>query len=175
MPRTPLGPKSGNERVYKELTPYKRAIIIGQYLERGIPTFIARDENVLRETVYRTISKDAIRKEQASQARSGRPSTVSDRDRRHIYRTVRSDPAIEYNKLKRDLKLPYSRSTIYRIIRDSGLKNWLIKKRPFLTDEVAAKRLAWCQLRADWTLEQWRTVIWSDKCSVERGSGKKRQ
>ena len=63
MLRTLLGPKSGNERVHKELTFYKRAIIIGRYLEGGIPTSIARNENMLKKTVYRTISKDIIRKE----------------------------------------------------------------------------------------------------------------
>ena len=142
MLRTPLGPRSGNQRVNKELTPYKRAIIIGRHLEGGIPSSIAKDENVNRETVRSTISKDPIRKEQASQARSGRPTIVSYRDQRRIYRTIRKEPAIEYGKLKRDLSLPYSRSTLYRTIRDMGLKKWLAKKRPLLTDVIAAKRLA---------------------------------
>ena len=30
-------------------------------------------------------------------------------------------------------------------------------------------------LYKDWTFEEWSKVIWSDECSVERGSGKRRE
>ena len=61
-----------------------------------------------------------------------------------------------------------------RILRAYGLTNWLAKKRPLLTPEVAAKRLAWCKEREHWSYEQWYIVIWSDECSVERGTDKER-
>lgn len=39
-------------------------------------------------------------------------------------------------------------------------------KKPGLTDEMKAARLAWCLERRSWTLEDWKKVIWSDETSV---------
>ena len=36
-------------------------------------------------------------------------------------------------------------------------------------------RLAWAEKYKYWTYEDWAKVIWSDECSVERGSGKRRE
>jgi len=71
--------------------------------------------------------------------------------------------------------LEISKSTVYRALKEYGLVNWLAQKRLLLSEAVAAKRLAWCKARKDWTPEQWQKVIWSDECSVERGKGKKRK
>ena len=68
-----------------------------------------------------------------------------------------------------------SRSTLYRTLKDYGLTNWLAKKRPLLTPEVAKKRLEWCLLRREWNSKQWSKLIWSDEYSVEKGLGKQRQ
>jgi hypothetical protein len=52
-----------------------------------------------------------------------------------------------------------------------GLKHLRAKKRPELTDEVAALRLLWCKCRAHWKTKKWREYMWSDECLVERGKG----
>jgi transposase len=43
-----------------------------------------------------------------------------------------------------------------------------------LTEEHRVKRLAWAIKHKDWTREDWEKVIWSDECSVERGTGQER-
>lgn len=48
-----------------------------------------------------------------------------------------------------------------------------MKKRPRLIEDHAKARLAWCIERKDWTIEDWKRVIFSDECSVERGAGKR--
>jgi len=50
-----------------------------------------------------------------------------------------------------------------------------LKKRPLLREEDAAKRLVWAKERKDWTVDEWKKVIWTDECSVERGTGKSRR
>ena len=51
---------------------------------------------------------------------------------------------------------------------------WIAAKRPVLTEKVAALRLAWCLERKDWTYDDWKTVVFSDESSVERGAGARR-
>lgn len=63
-------------------------------------------------------------------------------------------------------------STIKKILKEHGIGNWRVKRRPFLTEVNAAKRLAWCLARRHWLEEDWALVVWSDECSVERGRGK---
>ena len=73
------------------------------------------------------------------------------------------------------LQLAVSRTTFYRTLKEHGIINWIAKKRPLLTEEHAAKRLAFALKYRDWTYEEWSRVIWSDECSITRGSGTKRE
>jgi len=65
--------------------------------------------------------------------------------------------------------------TIHRFLDLYSISNWRAKRRPYLTEEVAAKRLAWCLARRHWTIENWGIIMWSDECSVERGRGKNQE
>jgi hypothetical protein len=46
-------------------------------------------------------------------------------------------------------------------------------KRPHLHARVAKLRLDWALAHQNWTLEDWRHIIWSDECSVEIGKCKR--
>ena len=65
-----------------------------------------------------------------------------------------------------------------RILEKCGIKHWRAARRPFLTREVAALRsalrLVWAKEHLEWTQEQWDKVIFSDECSVERGTKERR-
>ncbi len=58
-----------------------------------------------------------------------------------------------------------------RRLREENMQMWRKKKRPLLTPERAAKRLKWARAHEHWTVEDWKTVVWSDECSVERSKG----
>ena len=57
------------------------------------------------------------------------------------------------------------------MLKDEGITNWLIKKRPLLTPKLAVKRLIWCKKREKWTWTEWSKIIFSGECSLKRGSG----
>ena len=67
------------------------------------------------------------------------------------------------------------KKTIYRVLNDAGIINWRAKKRLLFTEEYVYQRLAWAIEYKDWIREEWSKIIWSDECSVERGSGKRRE
>ncbi len=56
--------------------------------------------------------------------------------------------------------------TVWRILRKAGLKKTKPTRKPGLTKEMRAERLAWCLAHKDWTLEDWKKIIWSDETSV---------
>ena len=43
-------------------------------------------------------------------------------------------------------------------------------KRPLLNEKQAANRLKWAKEHRNWTVDDWRRVIWSDECAVQRDS-----
>jgi hypothetical protein len=56
--------------------------------------------------------------------------------------------------------------TIWRTLRGAGFKKTKPTRKPGLTKKIQQDRLDWCLQRKDWTLEDWKNVIWSDETSV---------
>jgi hypothetical protein len=69
-----------------------------------------------------------------------------------------------------------SASTVYRELKDQGYSSCKQTVKPGLTDAMKKARLLWCLERKDWTLEDWKKVIWTDETSVALGGirGKRR-
>jgi transposase len=184
MPRQPLDEISGNSN-YKggvrgrfELTPHWRSHIAGRAAAGQSQKEIAKDLSLHPTTVQYTLDQAAKRYKNEILHRSDRPKIVSESLRRRLLREVHANPKIRYKDLRLNLDLDgktVSRSTLYRILKEEGITNWLAKKRPLLTPEVVAKRLQFAKEHEHWGPHEWKAFLWSDECSVERGSGKKRQ
>ncbi len=84
---------------------------------------------------------------------------------------LRHDPDILLHVLHRTMLPSVSYSTMRRRLREENMQMWKKKKRPLLTEERAAKRLEWALAHQHWTEADWKTVVWSDECSVERSKG----
>ena len=175
MLRASLTPISGNRPRNTDLTPYQRGIIVGAQALGYTPTENGKTLNFTKSTVQSTIPKHSIRNDGVSKSRSGRPKVLSESDRRYIIKHTRINPRITYAQIKLEVGLGCSRTTIYRALKLYSLTNWVAKKLPLLTPEVAKKRLDLYLLRREWTFKQWSRVIWSDECSAEKISGKQRQ
>ena len=59
-----------------------------------------------------------------------------------------------------------STRSVHRILRRRGYKPSKPTRKPGLTNENKLLRLKWCLDHKDWTLEDWKNVIWSDETSV---------
>ena len=154
MPRTPLATISGNRPHGHELSPFQRGFLVGQAAQGRSYYGIAKATNLGKNTVRQAILNTSLQHNGELRPRTGRPSIVTDRDRRHIIRIARINPRASYQELKEKIGHNFSQSTAYRILKDYGLTNWIIKQRPLLTPEVAAKRLVWCLERRVWDREQ---------------------
>ncbi|CAG5157183.1 uncharacterized protein ALTATR162_LOCUS4975 [Alternaria atra] len=59
-----------------------------------------------------------------------------------------------------------STSTVWRVLREAGYKKTKLTRKPGLTQEMRSARLKWAIDYRDWTLEDWKNVIWTDETSV---------
>ena len=171
--RTPLAPKSLNVIPGKHISPYLRAKIAGK-AEAGVrPAELTQEYGLEYSTVWRTIQLDLKRHEGESLPKAPRKKSYTEAEERLLLRHIRLNPKDTYAEVKRACRLACSRSTIKKILDEHGIHNWRAKRRPFLTEKNAAKRLAWCLERRHWLAEDWALVVWSDECSIERGRGKR--
>jgi transposase len=102
--------------------------------------------------------------------RSGRPKEISPLVEQAIIETVTKDRA---GREKSSEYLAYeagiSQSSTLRILKRSGLSKTKPTWKPGLTDAAKKRRLQFCLDHADWTLEDWKNVIWTDQTSIVLG------
>jgi transposase len=157
--RVPLAPIDLNRRLKQELSPWQRSEI-QTYRNIGLTNeHISRLTFCTPGTVATTLKLNTLRTDGKTRPRSGRPPTLSRRDRRLILRIIRRGPKLTYAMLRVEAGVDVLKSTLYRMLKDEGITNWLAKKRPLITLEVAAKRLKWAKLRQNWTWDKWHLII----------------
>ena len=62
------------------------------------------------------------------------------------------------------LRFPHvTAETIRKRLADCGLKAYIRRKKPFLSPEKKKKRLEWAEAHKHWTVENWKSVIFSDE------------
>jgi transposase len=172
--RRALAPLEINRSYGQELSPYQRGQI-SAYKAVGLTNQqISENLHCGKTTVFDNLVKNPLRNNGHSLSRKGRPPALNRTQKRNILRVIRSNPKITYQALKLEVGVEVHRTTLYRMLKDEGITNWISKKRPLLTSEHAAKRLAWCLKRKNWTWTEWSKIIFSDECSLERGSGGRR-
>ena len=66
-------------------------------------------------------------------------------------------------------------TTLCRRRSEAGLGSYIAAEKPGLSAENVRKRLDWAIKYKDWTIEDWKKVIWSDECSVWIGVNPHRQ
>ncbi len=157
--RVPLAPIDSNRPLKKELSPWQRSEI-QTYRHIGLTNeHISQLTNCTPGTVATTLQLNTLRNDGKTRPRSGRPSKLTRYDKRLILRTIRRNPKLTYAALKIETGVTVSRSTLYRMLKDEGISNWLAKKRPLITPQVAAKRLKWAKKYRNWTWDEWCKII----------------
>ncbi len=173
--RTPLTPISGNKTSRKELSLLIKGQISGQ-TQLGLKlTQIGRNLNVPRTTVQCVLKRLQTTFFEVNEPRSGRPISIIPRAARVLLRQLRSKPKITWRQLKTNTGIDLNARTLNATLRAHEISHWLALKRSKLTPEAALIRLKWAKKHKDWTVNQWRKVIWSNKTFVTRESDKQRE
>lgn len=137
MPPRPTTPR----RPLCELSPNSRSRVVAAH-DYGIRICdIARQEN-LPPSTCRSIFKAAANQDSCkSRPRSGRPSIITPRDGRRIFRAIATNPKITTTQLRAEVMPNICKKTIARFLKKSGIQKWRCRKRPLLDDAKAAARL----------------------------------
>ncbi|KAG0753690.1 hypothetical protein G6F18_012590 [Rhizopus arrhizus] len=127
---------------------------------------ISRTTGVSKWTINR------IRKEEKNMEthdRGGRPLVVSKitsviirlKFRQGLLRT-----ASDVQLFLRSLGYNISKWSVRRLLRKLGFKSGIKKHKPFISYTNQKKRIKWCSDKASWTVEDWKSVVFSDETKI---------
>lgn len=114
-----------------------------------------------------SISLKILDKYTRHEGRSGRPVKATVEKEEEVIKKIIKD---RHNREKSSAEIAYecglSRTTVWRILRRRDYRKIKSSSKPGLTPEMKETRLAFCLLYKDWTIEDWKRVIWSDETSI---------
>ena len=84
------------------------------------------------------------------------------------------DPFIKWRDLARECENA-KQKTVRKFMSKLRYRKWQNLKRPHLKPEHVIKRLQWAREYQHYTVDDWRNVVWSDECTIERGKGVKQR
>ena len=105
-------------------------------------------------------------------AKSSRPHSLNEYQERAVIRSITSgrvNTAVEAQKyLEERQNVHVSAQTVRNMLKRKGLKSAVKKKKPFLKSQHIKDRLEFAKRYKDWTIEDWRCVIFSDETKINR-------
>ena len=107
-----------------------------------------------------------------SKAAGGRPRKLSPSDIHYTIQQITSqkiDHVTQASKVLQDMNgESISARTIGRALKKAGMKAVVKRKRPRLTKKHRRERLDFALAHKDWTVEDWKRVVWSDETKINR-------
>jgi transposase len=104
--------------------------------------------------------------------KAGRPPKLSVQNKRFCVRAITAgklDTASATAKqLHDELNVEVSDRTVRRAFQEAGLEAMEKEKKPKLSPKNVKERLAFARRHKDWTIEDWKRVIWSDETKINR-------
>ena len=131
---------------------------------------LARDFGVARSTVQRLLAKHRATATTDDRPRPGKPRISTERQDRILIRMSSANPTQVARELRQRWQTEHgvaaSTSTVKQRLVDRGLIGRIVVKKPLLSQRHRQTRLQWARERANWTVEQWRRVVFSDESPV---------
>ena len=99
----------------------------------------------------------------------GRPALISPRTKVIINRQVNNNPRLTAREVKQNnpqLLDKVSTRTVSKCLHDDlGYRSYRARRKPLTTKKQKEKRLAFAKKYSEWSVEQWKSVLWSDEAT----------
>ena len=157
----------GRPRKYKKPTNIQRAKVIAYWEDGKSQRKIEETLNIPRSTIRGIID---VYKETGDVKRcvgSGNKRKTTKRQDNIIVRVSKQDPFLTAVDIAKNIAIDHdihvSHDTVDRRLKEVDLDSYIARKKPFISDANVAKRLQWCNQYKDWTVDDWKRVLWCDE------------
>jgi transposase len=103
---------------------------------------------------------------------AGRPPKLSEADTHYAQHLITSRKAENASQITQILQEITNQSltsqTTRNHLKKAGLKAVVKAKKPLLTKRHRKERMDFALAHLDWTVEDWKTVVWSDETKINR-------
>lgn len=131
---------------------------------------IAKSNKVDHHRIGRIVAQQATQGDFKRKTGSGRPKILSDREERHIVRSVLGPSQPTTRDIQQSLLYEFnvkpSLSTIRRVLYRHQVHGRIRAKKPALSKQQMKVRLQWARQFSTWTAEDWSLVIFTDESAV---------
>ena len=154
-----------NENKVRE---YQRAQCIGLRKSGMSYRAIGSTIGISRASVQRALERYEETGDFKDRSRCGRPKKLGARNIRMLKHLVgdddnRSSAREIMIKLNETLEKPVCRRTVINYLLKCGFEYKVKIKKPFLNKQHRQARLQWCLEHSNWTVEDWKNVLFSDE------------
>jgi transposase len=151
----------------KQMTVAIKSQIVTLYEGKKSLREISRRIGYSEGAVRKFLKKFSVDSDLQRKSGSGRPRVTSSREDRILKTLILKDRLKTAAELCNDLQSisgsSISSRTIQRRLVEQGFKSCKPAKKPLLTAAMKKKRLDWAKEHKDWTVNDWRRVIFSDE------------
>ena len=154
----------------------KREILTLIHLKNMSVRQIAHITGVSKSTVARMKTMKTTKSKR--QGRCGRKLSTTVKEDRILLRSLHKAPLNDAVQLRNEWKaagVDVSLSTVQRRLRKFQCRSLVPRRVPHLTTNMKRKRLAFAKAHANWTVEKWRSVCFSDESMFECKGVQKRR
>lgn len=153
-----------------------KEIIVKEFKNGDTITSIAKKYSISHTVISRIVSRARTAGSVETIHRGGRPRKTSNYEDRRIVSLLKKDPFLSARTIKERLDLNLSARSVQRRAVDSGLHSFRIAKKPFISAKNRKARLKFARDHLNWTIEKWKTVLFSDesKFNLKSSDGFKR-
>lgn len=149
----------------KKLSRTVEDVIINMTKDGSSSRKIAKELNISQSAVIRVLKRRNV----APQGRvGGRRKLLTDGDARLMMRKMRADTFLTPKEASLLINKNVSRWTARRALHNIGYISAVKKPKPALSNKNVAARLKFARQHKDWTVEDWKRVIWSDESKFNR-------
>uniref|UniRef100_A0A8C5PFK8 Transposase n=1 Tax=Leptobrachium leishanense TaxID=445787 RepID=A0A8C5PFK8_9ANUR len=150
-----------------QLSEFQRGTVIACHLCNKSSREISSLLNIPQSIISCIIRTWKCLRTTETQPRSGRPRKLTERGQRMLRRIVRRGRQLSAESIATDLQTSYDLQISSRTARGElqgmGFHGRAAASKPYITKCNAKRRMHWCKACRDWTLEQWRSDLWSDE------------
>ena len=102
----------------------------------------------------------------------GHPSKLSPHDKQSIICQISSgklDNAVQATQfINSTIATPITPQTVRNVLKEAGFRSATKKKVPMLKGSHHQQRLKFAQYHENWTVEDWKRVLWTDETKINR-------
>ena len=133
------------------------------------PASIASSTGLHCSTISRLRSKECSSLQKSTGGHPSKLSPANVHHAIHLISTQKAENAVQVTKtLTNIINQPLHPNTVCQHLKKTGMKAVVKQKQPILSAKHRKARLDFAYAHKDWTLEDWKRVVWSDETKINR-------